>query len=227
MRFLFLKSGFIFYCGRVAFFFFHSFLGPSLVWSSAFWIFPSLFYSLFQRPSISFIIYTCWMLLHDIFQHVPILSWRNFSLDMSSYHFKSFGSYVSDVFFLVSELTKVFAKGNDLRKWNWGNWVGKGWGLNAKWVALTVSCRGWSQGWVLSGAVKKWKNINANAIASLTPGCRQYSLLWTIFYLIWEYFMYLHHPQIRFVSTRTRTVLSPWTQMEDPGAGSSSMYVLH
>lgn len=143
------------------------------------------------------------------------------------YHFKSFGSYVSDVFFLVSELTKVFAKGNDLRKWNWGNWVGKGWGLNAKWVALTVSCRGWSQGWVLSGAVKKWKNINANAIASLTPGCRQYSLLWTIFYLIWEYFMYLHHPQIRFVSTRTRTVLSPWTQMEDPGAGSSSMYVLH
>lgn len=99
-------------------FFFHPCLSPSLVWSSTFWFFVSLLYTLFQRPSISIIVHASWALLHVMFQHVLILSWRNFSLDiyslsLSFFFFMVMVMVLMPFLFLGSALAEAFAEVTD------------------------------------------------------------------------------------------------------------------
>lgn len=99
-------------------FFFHPCLSPSLVWSSTFWFFVYLLYTLFQRPSISIIVHASWALWHVMFQHVLILSWRNFSLDIYSLSLSfSFVMVMVMVLmpflFLGSALAETFAEVTD------------------------------------------------------------------------------------------------------------------
>lgn len=170
----FLKSGLIlfFIVAKWLYFFFHSSLSLSPVWSSTFWFFTSLFYALFQRRSLSFIVHVSWALLPDMFQHVPTLSWRNCCLDMYSLFFLIVVFLMP--FFLVSAGTKAFAEGNAWRKWDSGNWVGKRlrpWMSNKR----PPLCQGGSQ--------KQGQKVGIPSVHTplfpLLPGLGQCLPLWT------------------------------------------------
>ena len=119
---------FILCFGKVILFFFPS-LSKSFSCLPTFWFFVSLFYALFQRPSIFIIVHASWALLHVKFQYVLTHSWRNFSLDTYSLFFLSFFLFLVVMlltpFFLVSALAEASDEVTDWWKWNRGNWVGK------------------------------------------------------------------------------------------------------